>query len=118
LDRFASRKEGRLKIIANAPQPALAIIATFKARFPGIHIDFGLHDWTTAIKMIRNRLADVGLITEAPVSEDWDRVLLQRSRYVAYCKSDHPLANRASIHLSELLDDTSSCRNMDRSNGA
>jgi len=66
LEGFNAMKEGRLKIIGNAPQPALKIIARFQLRFPDIHVDYGLYDWTTAKSMISNRLADVGLITDAP----------------------------------------------------
>jgi len=106
LDGFASMKEGRIKIIANAPQPALAVIAQFKARYPGIHVDFGLYDWTTATTMIRNRLADVGLITDAPMSEEWDRYLLQKTGYVAYLRSDSRLAKARHLTLDDLLNET------------
>jgi DNA-binding transcriptional LysR family regulator len=102
LEGFSSMKEGRIKVIANAPQPALKIIARFTERFPGIHIDFGLHDWTTATGMIRKRLADVGLITDPPKSDEWVHHKLQRTHYVAYCRQDHPLADRARISLTEL----------------
>jgi DNA-binding transcriptional LysR family regulator len=106
LQGFASMKEGRIKIIANAPQPALKIIARFTERFPGIHIEFGLHDWTTAIGMMRKRLADVGLITDPPRSEDFVHHKLQTTRYVAYCRHDHPLATRSRLSLVDLQDET------------
>ena len=106
LQGFASMKDGRIKVIANAPQPALGIIARFNRAFPRIHIDFGLHDWTTATGMIRDRLADVGLITDPPQSEEWDRHLLQRTRYVAYCRADDPLARARAVTLRDLADRT------------
>lgn len=102
LDGFASMKAGRITVIANAPQPALGIIAEFKALYPGIHVEFGLHDWTTATAMLRGRLADVGLITDAPQSSDWERQLLHRVRYVAHCRADEPLAAAPSISLADL----------------
>ena len=73
LEGFHAMREGRLKIIGNAPQPALRIIARFQQRFPDIRVDFELYDWTTAKSMINNRLADVGLITSAPKNENWDK---------------------------------------------
>lgn len=106
LEGFASMKEGRLRVIANAPQPALTIIANFSKDFPDIHIDFGLHDWTTATGMIRNRLADVGLITDPPASDDWDRHQLQKTRYVVYCRPDDPLAKKGPISLRQIIDRT------------
>ena len=106
LNGFASMKEGRIKVIANAPQPALAVIASFKSQFPKIHVDFGLHDWTTATAMIRNRLADVGLITDAPLVDEWDRYLLQRTRYVAYCQKAHRFTKSNAISLSDIVTET------------
>lgn len=106
LEGFASMKEGRIKVIANAPQPGLGVVEKFHRVFPDIHIDFGLHDWTTATSMIRDRHADIGLITDPPSSDDWDRHLLQKTRYVAYCRSDSALAACRSVALKELVEET------------
>jgi DNA-binding transcriptional LysR family regulator len=106
LEGFNAMKEGRLKIIGNAPQPALKIIARFQRRFPDIRVDFGLYDWTTAKSMISNRLADVGLITDAPDHEHWERIHIESARYVIYCRCDHPFAKRAKISLTELEQET------------
>lgn len=106
LEGFNSMKEGRLKVIGNAPQPALRIIARFRRRFPDIRVDFGLHDWTTAKSMISDRLADVGLITDAPDNDKWDRIHIESARYVAYCRSDHRLATCQTISLAALQHET------------
>ncbi|MEL7389859.1 MAG: LysR family transcriptional regulator [Pseudomonadota bacterium] len=106
LEGFASMKEGRIKVIANAPQPALGIIKRFHDAFPEIQIDFGLHDWTTATSMIRNRLADVGLITDPPQHDEWDRHFLMKTRYVAYCRSESALAEFKTTGLQELAKHT------------
>lgn len=106
LEGFNAMQQGRLKVIGNAPQPALRIIGQFRERFPDIHIDFGLHDWTTANAMLRSRLADVGLITNAPEHESWDRIHIERSIYVLYCSAEHPLSERDEVSLGELSNDT------------
>lgn len=103
---YSSLNEGRIKVIANAPQPALGIVARFNARFPNIHVDFRLCDWTTATQMIRDRVADVGLITDAPDRDDWDRILLQKTRYVLYCRKDSPLAQKRVVSVTDLLEET------------
>lgn len=102
LEGYASMKAGRIRVIANAPQPALRIIGRFNRLFPEVNIDLGLYDWTTATGMIRNRLADVGIITDAPQSDDWDRHVLQGTRYVAYLPATHVLATRDQVSLAEL----------------
>ncbi|CUH88066.1 CysJI operon transcriptional activator [Phaeobacter sp. CECT 5382] len=102
LQGFAQMHQGHLKIIANAPQPALRIIRDFGDRYPQVQVDFGLHDWTTATAMIRDRRADVGLITDPPVSQDWEMHKLQSARYVLYVRSDDPLAGQARVSLRDL----------------
>ena len=102
LEGFASMKEGRIKVIANAPQPALGIIKRFHEAFPAIHIDFGLHDWTTATAMIRDRLADVGLITDPPQNDEWERHRLMKTQYVAYQSSADKRLAGPTTSLAEL----------------
>ena len=106
LEGFNAMKEGRLKVIGNAPQPALRIIARFRHRFPDIRVDFGLYDWTTATSMIRDRLADVGLITDAPKHDMWERILIETSQYVLYCRQEHPFAQRSEVSLKDLEGET------------
>jgi len=106
LDGFNAMKNGRLNVIGNAPQPALRIIAKFRQRFPSIQVNFGLHDWSTATNMLRNRLADVGLITDAPVSDVWERIPIETAEYVLYCPNEHPLSTQATISLKALQEET------------
>ena len=106
LEGFHAMQEGRLKIIGNAPQPALKLIERFQRRFPNIRIDFGLYDWTTAKSMIHNRLADVGLITSAPKHQHWENIHVESARYVIYCRRDHPFAKYTKISLVELQHET------------
>ena len=103
LEGFASMKDGRIKVIANAPQPALGIIKRFHEAFPAIQIDFGLHDWTTATAMIRDRLADIGLITDPPNNEEWDRHRLMKTRYVAYQSAREKRISGSTTSLEELV---------------
>ena len=106
LDGFNSMKNGHLNVIGNAPQPALRIIAKFRQRFPDIRVNFGLHDWSTATNLLRNRLADVGLITDAPVSDAWERIYIESADYVLYCPRGHPLGERKSVSLNDLQEET------------
>lgn len=106
LEGFNAMKNGRLNVIGNAPQPALRIIAKFRQRFPNIQVNFGLYDWSTATNMLRNRLADVGLITDAPVSDAWERIHIESAEYVLYCRNEHPLSGQASVSLKDLQEET------------
>ena len=106
LEGFNAMKNGRLTVIGNAPQPALRIIARFRQRFPDIQVNFSLYDWTTATNMLRNRLADVGLITDAPETDMWERIYIESVDYMLYCPAGHRLSRRKSVSLQELQSET------------
>ena len=106
LEGFTAMKDGRLNVIGNAPQPALRLISAFLRRFPDIEVSFALYDWSTATQMIRNRLADIALITDAPKSDLWERIHIESADYVLYCPLGHPLSAKDSVSLSELTSET------------
>lgn len=106
LDGFEAMQKGHLKIIANAPLPAIKAISMFRQAYPDVEIDFALHAWTTATRLLRERRADVGLITDAPDSEDWQRVPVEHVRYMAYIMPSSPLAQRPMLRFADLMDQT------------
>lgn len=106
VDGFEAMNRGHLQIIANAPLPALRVIGRFRRAYPDVTIEFALHDWTTATRILRERRADVGLITDPPEMDDWEKVPLQTARYVAYALPGTDLAAQADVSLRTLSRDT------------
>ncbi|MFY0618968.1 LysR family transcriptional regulator [Shimia sp.] len=106
LKGFEAMERGHIRIIANAPLPALRAVSQFRQTYPEVEIEFALYDWTTATQLLRERRADVGLITDPPDVDDWERLTIQKSRYVAYVLPSSPLANRKHLHFSELAKET------------
>lgn len=53
-----------------------------------------------------NRLADVGLITDAPEHEGWERIHIEQSQYVLYCLADHRFARQKQVSLVDLQHET------------
>ncbi len=106
LEGFEAMAKGHLKIIANSPMPALKVIGQFQRSFPDVEINFALHDWTTATRLLRERRADVGLITDAPQVDDWERIAIAQERYCAYLLPTSPLAARRELHLADLAQET------------
>jgi len=106
LEGYEAMARGHIKIIANAPLPALKAISLFRQAYPDVEIDFALHDWTTATRLLRERRADVGLITDPPHIGDWERVPIQEAQYVAYVLPSSPLADRDMLHLRDLVRET------------
>lgn len=106
LEGFEAMERGHIRIIANAPLPALRAISQFRQVHPDVEIEFALYDWTTATRLLRERRADVGLITDPPKSNEWDRIPVQRVHYVAYLLPTSPLANRDRLSLRDLARET------------
>lgn len=106
VEGYENMERGHLQIIANAPLPALRIIGRFSRAYPDVTIEFALHDWTTATRILRERRADVGLITDPPDLEGWEKVPVQRTTYVAYVLPGSPLAERPQVDLRDLAQET------------
>lgn len=106
LEGFEAMARGHIKIIANAPLPALRAISLFRQTYPDVEIEFALHSWTTATRLLRERRADVGVITDPPKTDDWERVPVQKAHYVAYLLPSSPLANRDMLSFRDLEQET------------
>ncbi|MEM7567319.1 MAG: LysR substrate-binding domain-containing protein [Pseudomonadota bacterium] len=106
LTDVSSLATGHLRVVANSPRPALEHIAAFGRAAPGIEISFTLLDWTSAMRSLRERAADVGIITEPSALPNWNRRELGRARYCAYLRRDHALAARDLLRMADILPET------------
>ncbi|MCG7522454.1 LysR family transcriptional regulator [Ruegeria sp. Ofav3-42] len=106
LDGFEAMERGHIKVIANAPLPALRAISLFGQTYPDVQIEFALYAWSTATRLLLERRADVGLITDPPKTDDWERVPVQKAHYVAYVPPSSPLADRDILHFKDLAQET------------
>jgi DNA-binding transcriptional LysR family regulator len=103
---YGALSDGNLRIIANAPRPVLPIIAHYNRLYPNIHIDFTLFDWTTAMRQLHERRADIGIVTEPTLTEGLFAEEIGLTRYKAYVRVDHRLAARAQVSLADLVEET------------
>jgi DNA-binding transcriptional LysR family regulator len=102
--QYSDLSAGSLAIIANAPRPAMPIISAYMRRHPQVQIEFSLYDWTSAMKMLRNREADIAIVTEPEEIEGAELHVLETTPYLAYMRRDHALAVRRSISITDLAD--------------
>ncbi|MEM6590161.1 MAG: LysR family transcriptional regulator [Pseudomonadota bacterium] len=103
---YSEFSEGHLRIIANAPQPALRLISKYAALYPDVNIDFALCDWTRAMELLQNQQTDIAIVTDPSKQDDWHYVPICRARYVLYLRKDHPLASRNAVCLNDLMPET------------
>ncbi|WP_299869962.1 LysR family transcriptional regulator [uncultured Roseobacter sp.] len=102
----AALDRGHLTIIANAPQPALSLIARYANDYPNVSIDFTLFDWSSAMQRLQERRVDIAVITEpTPSSELYIRPIT-KSRYVCYVRHDDAFAQKSSVGLRAVADRT------------
>lgn len=106
LEGYSSLTQGHLRIIANAPQPALRLITRYAHIHKEVNIDFSLFDWSTAMEMLHKQQIDIAIVTDPTERANWHRMPIVSSRYVLYAHSSHRLAKRSSISLSEVMSET------------
>ncbi|MGZ2257201.1 LysR family transcriptional regulator [Roseobacter sp. A03A-229] len=102
----AALDRGHLTIIANAPQPALSLIARYTARYPNISVEFTLFDWASAMQRLRERLVDIAIVTEPTRQDDLYIQPIVDARYALYARSDTPLAARDEVSLHDVVEQT------------
>jgi molybdate transport repressor ModE-like protein len=99
-------RRGNLTIIANAPQPALSLIARYTKRFPDISVDFALLDWATAMDRVNSKQVDIAIITEPSLQKDLLVVPIKKARFVLYAAKSDPISTLSHIRLAEIAEHT------------
>lgn len=103
---YSALTDGHIRLIANAPRPAMPIIAQYGKLYPSVQIDFTLYNWTTAMTLLAERQVDVAIVTEPEESPALFTREIRRSPYKVHMRRDHPLADRPSLSLAELQSET------------
>jgi DNA-binding transcriptional LysR family regulator len=103
---YSALTNGHIRLIANAPRPAMPIIARYGELYPKVQIDFTLFDWTSAMSLLAERQVDIAIVTEPTSSETLFTHELRRSVYMAHMRADHPLARRNSLSLRDIQGET------------
>ena len=78
------------------------ILKTYAARHPHNRVEILDRTSTLVIDAVRRRNAAFGLHVQSTNQPDLYNEVLVRDPFVAYCRSDHPLAGRSSIAWAEL----------------
>ncbi|MGV2975630.1 LysR family transcriptional regulator [Roseibium alexandrii] len=98
--------DGSIRLIANAPRPAMPIIARYGELYPKVQIDFTLYDWTTAMTLLNERQVDMAIVTEPQENPALVTHELRRSKYMVHMRADHRLAKEPVLSLVDLQTET------------
>ncbi|MBR9652977.1 LysR family transcriptional regulator [Thalassovita aquimarina] len=103
LSRAHTLEIGELSIASGSPVPAMQLVSRFRQSYPGIKLKLIFGDWQLVVNAVRDRKADLGLLTDAPVSDDIVRKPFAHQRIVALVPQSHPLADRKVVSLRDLV---------------
>lgn len=106
LTRFAALSTGSLGIVANAPRPALEVIAAFGEAYPGVDVEFRLGTWETVRRALHEREADLAFQTDPEPGHGFASRVISATRYRAYLGRGHPLAQAGALTLAALAAET------------
>ncbi|MFB9947556.1 LysR family transcriptional regulator [Rhizobium puerariae] len=105
VNAYSSLFDGNLSIIANAPRPAMPLIARFKQNHPGVKVTFALLSWTKTMERLAARDVDIAIITEPDEIPGMFQQELTRNPFVAMLRCEHPLAAQQSVTMAELANE-------------
>jgi LysR family transcriptional regulator, low CO2-responsive transcriptional regulator len=101
---YGALASGHLSIIANAPRPAMPLIAEFTSRYPGVRISFTLVSWTVALQKLMAREVDIAIVTEPGDVAGLYKLELESGSFIALLREDHSLAGRSELCLADLVE--------------
>jgi len=95
-------ERGSARLVSDGPHPALAFVAAFGMRYPGIALSVAFGNTQAAWAALLEGTADAAVIAEPPPDERVRSVLLGQQRLVALLPPTHRLARRRSLRLADL----------------
>lgn len=96
-------EKGELRVISNATQAMMKILAVFCERYPGVRTIARTADDAAVIQAIDEHKADVAVMTDAPRGARFSTLPFRRQRLTALVWDTHRFAARQSVTLHELL---------------
>jgi len=95
-------RAGTLRIVADAAHHLLHILATFRAKYPGVQVTVRAGNTETVVASLFAYEADIGVLGEIPESREFDILKLNSSPVIAFVAHNHPLAGVKKLSLADL----------------
>ncbi len=105
VEDYGELSAGHLRIVANAPRPAMPVIARYSELYPQVQIEFALVSWNIAMQQLREREIDIAIILEPEANDGISMREIGTTRYMAYVNRDHRLARRRRLSLKDLAEE-------------
>ena len=95
-------RAGTLRIVADAAHHLLHILATFRAKYPGVQVTVRAGNTETVVASLFAYESDIGVLGEVPESREFDILKLNSSPVIAFVAHNHPLADVRKLPLADL----------------
>ena len=93
---------GRLEVAADGPHLVMPMLASLRARYPGITVNLRLGNAQETLAALLSEHADVAVLTEVEPRKGLHLQALSESRMCALVPQGHPWAKMNSVRLKEL----------------
>lgn len=97
---------GTLRIVADSAAHVLRVLASFRARYPGVRVTIRSGNSQQVMESLHAYDADLGVVGEVPVGEVFDHLRLNATPITAFVAAGHPLAGRSRLGLADLSGQT------------
>jgi aminoethylphosphonate catabolism LysR family transcriptional regulator len=98
-----SQYEGHLKISAVGPYNVLPMVTRYRAMLPRIRLAISVGDSRQIVDSILDHRADVGVMLHAVDDPRVHCIPYRRQALIVFASVSHPLANRTTMTLSDLV---------------
>lgn len=102
LSESRALRGGTLRIVADAAHHVLPILATFRAKFPGVKVNMRTGNTETVIANLFAYEADIGVLGEIPEGREFEMLKLNSTPIIAFVAHNHPLAGSRKLSLAAL----------------
>lgn len=106
VENYSEIAAGHLSVVANAPRPAMPVIARYAALHPHVQIDFSLVSWSLAMQQLHERTVDIAVVTEPQADDLLYSLPVATTRYRAYVCRGHALAGHRRVSLRDIANST------------
>lgn len=103
---YGGLSTGHLRIIANAPRPAMPVIARYAASHPQVEIEFSLCSRTEALRLLDERAVDIAVIVAPPENDGMTIEPVGETHYEAFVHKAHHFAGKEKVSLGEIAGET------------
>lgn len=94
---------GRLEVAADGPHLVMPMLASLRARYPGVTVNLRLGNAQETLTALLSEHADVAVLTEVEPRKGLHLQALSESRICALVPAGHPWAQRSNaVHIKEL----------------